>query len=410
VHDDKMDEFYKYMTTISIFNSWDTSAHAMNGLDKDGDCVINVSNPLIVENTKILPAIICEQRKAPKCIPTENDFIQANINSFGNAVGEITNRITSMIEVHSQFETNSRQYNILDYRIKCGQLYQQNAIDKTKGIDSKPMPEKWYSWIANKYNGDDTSKNNKNNIVNRTILADKKPYFMQYIYPSEKNNYERYIKTNNEKCLMQFGISLNNLINKENKTDKEKRFLEFYNKKIPLGMSPCIINRICWKIENIFDTYCYDEKTDFDYSILKTDMDYSSELYNKIFVVYKDYKKHLSDYAKQAKKQRIKPKDRNIMRFIMKETFKKACFLICPSEDVLCNIVLDMCYTNNNSKQFAWDICGDVFIKNLLAKNNYEINYPTLCETGDIFYNGERFEMEKTRVKVEIEMEESECQ
>lgn len=35
VHNEQMDEFYKYMTTPTIFNSWDTCADAMNGFDKD---------------------------------------------------------------------------------------------------------------------------------------------------------------------------------------------------------------------------------------------------------------------------------------------------------------------------------------------------------------------------------------
>lgn len=129
VHNEQMDEFYKYMTTPTIFNSWDTCADAMNGMDKDGDAVINTSFPLLVENTKKLPAIICVQRKAPKCIPTEDDFMHSNISSFGNAVGEVTNRITSMFEVQAHFDKDSREYRILDYRIKCGQLYQQNQID-----------------------------------------------------------------------------------------------------------------------------------------------------------------------------------------------------------------------------------------------------------------------------------------
>ena len=66
VHNEQMDEFYKYMTTPTIFNSWDTCADAMNGFDKDGDCVINTNSHLLVENTKELPAIQCVQRKAPK--------------------------------------------------------------------------------------------------------------------------------------------------------------------------------------------------------------------------------------------------------------------------------------------------------------------------------------------------------
>ena len=129
IHNEEMDEFYKYMTTPTIFNSWDTCADAMNGFDKDGDCVINTSFRLLVENTKQLPAVVCVQRKAPKCIPTEDDIMQSNINSFGNAVGEVTNKITSMFEIQARYPRDSREFRVLDYRIKCGQLYQQNQID-----------------------------------------------------------------------------------------------------------------------------------------------------------------------------------------------------------------------------------------------------------------------------------------
>ncbi|MCI8416410.1 MAG: hypothetical protein HFI33_02710 [Lachnospiraceae bacterium] len=129
-HNAEMDEFYKNMTTPTIFNSWDTCADAMNGFDKDGDCVINTSFPLLINNTMELPAVVCVQRKAPKCVPTEDDIMQSNINSFGNGVGEVTNKITSMFEVRARYEKNSREYRILDYRIKCGQLYQQNQIDE----------------------------------------------------------------------------------------------------------------------------------------------------------------------------------------------------------------------------------------------------------------------------------------
>lgn len=129
VHNEEIDEFYKYMTTPTIFNSWDTCADAMNGFDKDGDAVINTSFPLLIKNTKELPAVVCVQRKAPKCIPTEDDIMQSNINSFGNAVGEVTNKITSMFEIQARYPRDSREFRVLDYRIKCGQLYQQNQID-----------------------------------------------------------------------------------------------------------------------------------------------------------------------------------------------------------------------------------------------------------------------------------------
>ena len=118
--------WYRYMTTTTAFNAWDTAAHAMNGMDKDGDIVMLTDNEVLVGKTKELPALMCVQRKAKKIIPTEPDFVQANIASFGNDIGRITNFITSMYDVQTKYPVGSREYETLDYRIKCGQLFQQN--------------------------------------------------------------------------------------------------------------------------------------------------------------------------------------------------------------------------------------------------------------------------------------------
>lgn len=406
VHNDEMDQFYKYMTTPTIFNSWDTCADAMNGFDKDGDCVLNTSFPLLVNNTKKLPAIVCVQRKAPKCIPTEDDIMQSNMNSFGNAVGEITNKITAMFEVQARYPENSREYRMLDYRIKCGQLYQQNAIDKTKGIEAKSMPDKWYNRISNKINSGHNNNEKKENWVNRKLTADKKPYFMQYIYPSEKARFHEYIKKNNEKCMMRFRMTLDELLAKEEKSQEEEVFLACYRQRMPLGTAPCVINRICWKIEYIFDDIALPNNADFDYSLLKCDVAYSTQLYNKIKKIYDGYKRALSNYMQYAKAERIKSDERQMQKYLLKEEFKRQCLEQCPNEKYLCNIVLDLCYSKSNySKQFAWDICGDIFIQNLLKRNHYRISYPTADRNGDIEFNGMRFSMKTTEIKVNNDME-----
>ena len=90
--------------------------------------VMLTDNRVLVDNLRPQPALMCVQRKAPKKIVTEEDFIRANIDSFGDDIGKTTNRITAMFEVQSKFSEDSEEYRILDYRIKCGQLFQQNAI------------------------------------------------------------------------------------------------------------------------------------------------------------------------------------------------------------------------------------------------------------------------------------------
>lgn len=83
-------------------------------------------NKVLLRRHIELPALMCAQRKAEKRISTEEDFINSNIESFGNDIGRTTNWITSMFEVQSKFKKNSKEYEALAYRIQCGQLYQQN--------------------------------------------------------------------------------------------------------------------------------------------------------------------------------------------------------------------------------------------------------------------------------------------
>ena len=120
--------WYKYMNACTIFNSWDTAAAALNGMDFDGDLVMLTDNDVLIRKHKQLPALMCAQRRAEKKVSTEDDFINSNIQSFGNEIGAITNKATSMYDVRARFDTESEQYEYLTYRIQCGQLYQQNAI------------------------------------------------------------------------------------------------------------------------------------------------------------------------------------------------------------------------------------------------------------------------------------------
>ena len=78
---------------------------------------------------------------------------------------------------------------------------------------------------------------------------------MRYIYPEENNKYKKYIDEVNNKSLMLFRVGLEELLKKETHTEDEERFIEYYNMRNPLGMRPCTINRICWKIEEEFDKF-----------------------------------------------------------------------------------------------------------------------------------------------------------
>lgn len=400
VHNEEMDFWYQYNTTGIILNSWDSTCDATNGSDKDGDLYFTTDNRIIVENTLNSTTIECIQKKAEKIIPTEKDMIQANKLAFGDEIGTTTNRITAMIERQSAFEKDSEEYKMLEYRIMCGQHFQQTAIDKVKGIIAKPMPKYWYDKAACNKLPDDTENQKHFKELCLRIVAENKPYFMRYVYPDLMIKYNKYINDTNSKCIREFKMSMSDLIEKPNKTIREKEFIDYYNRLMPVGNNPCTVNRISWLFENIFKSYLakydryddFDDFDDFDYSILKSGVEYSKSDYQRIAQIKCEYEDSVKYYQQLANKQRLDKDEVSVNRSIMLQKFKSQCEEICPNEKELCDIVIDMCYSSSKSKQFAWDVCGEVIIKNLLQKNNYMVYYPVLVESdGEFEFGGEQF-------------------
>ncbi len=397
--------WYKHMKTILIFNSWDTTTDAENGEDFDGDQNLVTDNQILLKNHIELPTIICIQRKANKKILTEKDLVQSNIDSFGDDIGIYTNGITCQFNIQAQFEDNSEQYKELNYRIMCGQLFQQNAIDKAKGIISKPRPKYWFDYIAIKTDSTDTDEIRQKKIFNASIVADKKPYFMQYIYPQCKKNLKKYISDSSKKCQIQHRHTITELIEKKEKSENEEEFLNYYYKHMPVGIHGCITNKICWRIEKEFDTYIKEtnESSYFDCSILKSsEVDETSSEYNKTKIkiekIYNNYCDKVSKFQQNIKVTRIDEDSIINEKYIMVQAFKQECYLLCPNKYMLANIVLDICYFSNKSKQFAWDLCGKIFIENLLKKNDYLISFPTQDQNGNIEFAGKKFIMKYKKI------------
>lgn len=393
VHPVNTDEalyWYQHMKTCTIFNSWDTATAALNGCDFDGDLVMLTDNSVLVNKLKPSPALMCAQRNAKKSIAEETDFIRSNIESFGNDIGRTTNWITSMFEVRANFSPNSKEYEVLSYRIKCGQLYQQNVIDKAKGIIAKPMPRDWHDRHAvNKI--EDTTKRD----LYRSIVADKKPYFMRYIYPSLMKQYNTFIKNTDRNALREFQMTVSELrsLPYEKLTERQREFLRYYDYRMPVGTSDCIMNKICRRFEEEFDGYIgkHNASMKFDYSIMRSDADYTVSQVNAIKKLYDDYNKRLVSYSVFADYERVDECDAFATLSIMNEEFRKECSKVCPNKYALCNILLDICYKRSSTKRFVWSMCGNEIIHNLLLHNNNRISYPVMSDDGDIEFSGNKF-------------------
>jgi len=402
--------WYQYITTALIFNAFDTACDAMNGADKDGDTNMCTDNPVILHNTQNLKTIMCVQRKADKKIPSEDDIIQANKLAFNDDIGTVTNHITGMFEVQAGFEPGTIEYETLGYRIMCGQLYQQNTIDRAKGVIAKSMPSYWYSYRDNKIKDTDDEDAIKRKEFNKSIVAANKPYFMTYVYPSLKTQNNLYQKSNNQgvaRRFWEYGIyTIQELEAYQDKTEEMIEYLDYYYKLKPVGTNACIVNRICWLFEQTFKGYLSKkcEQPTFDCSILKSDAEYSKHDFNKVYAIYKEYLQKLELFKKKSENQKVDIYDLWMERDVCSKWFKSECEKICSNEDELCNIVIDMLYHTENSKQFAWDVSGNVIIKNLLRNSGGQIQFPEQTDdVGDFQYCGIDFVMKTKTLGGEID-------
>lgn len=251
------------------------------------------------------------------------------------------------------------------------------------------MPAYWYSIRENKANAENVSAERQK--LNEKIVASHKPYFMQYVYPLLRSEEKKWIDECNIDSLRKFGVEIDDESLKE--SDEGIEFLKFKDRGLKTGSNPCTVNRICWIFEKEFPnaSVARPEK-DFDYTILKSDTDYSERDFDAIEKVYKDYRNEFNSFRQQIKDGNYeKNDDLKYTLELFKQRFKGECSRICPNEQELCNIILDLCYTKECLKQFAWDIVGDVIVDNLIKRNG-SISFPV--RNGNEFeFGGKTFDM-----------------
>ena len=368
VNRDDMSFWYQYMDTIIIINSWDTFCMAENGEDFDSDINFSTNNPVLLRKYVKLPAIRCVQRNIVKEIITEEAILKTNRNGMGNDVGGITNKVTSMIEVQSRFEKGTREYKELEKRIICGQLYQQNEIDKIKGIVARPMPKYWYNREACK--GDKFLE---------SICADKKPYFMIYRYDEKKSSYNKLKEDMDRICRLKFNKTLDDLINSEVLQEEENSILMLYYKRLELGFGNCAMNRICRYIENEFNNYTIKLKSSIQFdatAVINYQRRCTKQHREGLLELNGDYVDKIAEFKKLNKTKAFTKEETHekiMRREKTKQNFRNSANVVCPNELERFKIMAELYTAKRINRQFFWDVCGSKMIE-LLEDFDYE-NY-----------------------------------
>lgn len=394
-----IDFWYRHMPTVNIINCHDMFYPALNGADNDGDAILVTDNEILLRNTRDVPAIVCVQKKAEKRVITEELLAQSNELGFGDEIGSITNRITAMYDILTQFDKNTEEYKALEYRIKCGQMFQQNAIDRTKGIVCQPMPEQWYEFKAVNVHDDDSKETQQKKEFNRHILADKKPYFMIYVYSKIKKKLNDFVKSANRISMENFLLTMDELLAKENKTESEQTHIDYYNKRFPISYGTCIMNRLCRYVEQEFAGYTESKKTEnknYPFAYLLVSKNYESNIarpveVKKIQEIYMEFSKRynraqtaciIGDYDDDSGVD---------FKNAVVDEFLKSCYEVCSSEERLCDILLKIGYTTAGSKKLIWNTFGRRICQNLSEKYS-QYSYFAMDKDGETVYRGHNYE------------------
>ena len=405
VNNEEIIKWYGHLNGLIIFNGWDTTVMAENGEDFDGDLNFTTDNEIIVNGIYDLPAICCEEQSADKKKNvSRKDLIKCIKHSFGNKVGIVTNIGSSCYDTLSKFKEGTPEYNEIDYRIKCSQYFQQSVIDSVKtGKAPKLMPSYWHKLSSKKLKDEDDSFAEEEKEFYRSIVADKKPYYFIYIYNNLKREYDTFMKTTNINCARRFKCKISDLLAKENRTENEEEFVQWYNKMCPVAENPCIINKIAWKVEDEFNNFKLESTDDiFDYNMYKNptciDLKCTSAEKKIIKDSYTEYKKNKNNQYMHTdyndKSEGFKTNGELL------EALKDDIRYQIPDEQKLLNTLLEMGYEKSViSKNMVWILAGDIIIKNLLKNNDNKICYPTQDKNGNIEYDGSNFKMVEKEIR-----------
>lgn len=416
--------WYKYQTSGIIYPTIgvDTIRHADS--DFDLDLVFTTNNPVFLKCVyKDLLPITYEKKSSSPIKITDEALFNADLLSFSNEIGVITNYSTDMYAMLAQYHKGSKTYNEILDRLKITRMLQGNAIDKAKGVEVEDFPEDWIKfqniYYKDKYdeNGklihkaDTLEQIKKKKFLNKIVIH-KKPYFQGYIYPKYRKKYKDFMEKAELYCKLKFKCSLQELKDKRNKTKEENNFFKFHYRNIPLNVSPCVMNRLCWYMESIGFEIKNNIKANIDYSnyikILTDDsIEKNEEIFEKILDLYKKFCDKKKVYSKTTKQIKNNNKDKfdkdsyDDLRMFYKEIRTEA-YKLCSNTSELINYAVEIVYKLNpkDKKDFLWDVFEKDVLVNVLKNKQEKVYFPILDDDGDIEYLGDKFKLQEVKYDI----------
>lgn len=260
------------------------------------------------------------------------------------------------------------------------------------------MPKSWYDYSACKIEDGDDPDTIADKQFNMRILANKKPYFMSYIYPEQIRGYKKYMNAIRRKTVREMSDDAQDILAKpeEERTEYENTFIQYYLFKNPVGMNLCTMNRICWMIEEEMDGYLKHLRHDdvLDYDAIKSGKEYSFSTYyatRKVFLEAVDCAKRKQKELATSKVSTNSDYDYSRHYAMYLDELRRELLERCSDDDMLYDILIDVCKRSNASRELIWKLFGDKIVNYLLNKHGNKIYVIVKDPAGDVAYCGDRY-------------------
>ena len=386
-NDSIVNDYFKEQYSGLVFNIYDNYLLQLSGADVDGDIALstNVLNNYIHDQYRI-PSY--DRKTADKKEIDFSTLYKSDIASFGSHVGLLTNAGACLFGMLSLYSEDSIEYKTIINRLKISNAQQQMLIDGAKGIVVQPFPRWWLDKLT-----DDQKENlsEEEIVLYEKLRIKSRPYFMRFLYPTTwGKKYSRHQAAYENLINIRFGLTLRELLEKQDKSELENKMIEDYYKYSPLMDSLSPMNQLSHHIENeVAKIKKQSKNINFDWTVY---LDSSIELdqskldkMRKVYLEFSTSKRNNYDTGRKSKDE----KEDNLL------LFRKKLYEISSSLSEITNLAIIVSYGEfgKRSKDFCWRLIPQGLIFNL-NKNNITrtIEMPTMSENGSFSYLNKNYE------------------
>lgn len=273
--------------------------------------------------------------------------------------------------------------------------------DRAKGIVTKEFPKHWTSY--NHINEDDSEEVKKKKELFNRILIERKPYFFKNRYSTDRHAYNSYMEGRNIYSQVIFGLTIDELRNKKDKTEEERKFIESVDRFCPLVDTDCEMNNLSKYMNSVE----YDIKKKLRKNINENIyLKYISDDINIDKDTYKKIKSSVLKYFKNVNEESLcsyKFDNENTESVVNDnyETLRSELFKICSNAKILTEYMVILFYTELKSKNrnVLWKLCGKYIYQNILNRTTeYKVPVITHRQEYDFEYLNKKYKIKKVDI------------